>query len=54
MGQTAFYFPINGPENGMRSDVTALQQLDHYLPLKVLGEHNPSITVYVREMNGSK
>lgn len=46
-----FYFPICGPKNGiMRSDVTALQQLDHYLAFKRHWcEHNPSITVYVRE-----
>lgn len=46
-----FYFPIRGPENGiMRSNVTALQQLDHYLSFKKYWcEHNPSITVYVRE-----
>ena len=34
----------------MRKDMSALEQLDHYLEFKKHWcEHNPSITVYVRE-----
>lgn len=46
-----FAFPVAAPEYAVfRNDVTAIQQLEHYLMFKqVWCEHNPSITVYVRE-----
>ena len=46
-----FSFPVRSPENSItRSDRAALDQLDHYLTFKRHWcEHNPSITVYVKE-----
>ena len=46
-----FYFPERSPEGCVtRKDVSALEQLEHYLKFKQHWcEHNPSITVYVRE-----
>lgn len=46
-----FGFPIKSPEGAVfRTDVTAINQLEHYLVFKRYWcEHNPSITVYVRE-----
>src|ERR1700757_416956 len=45
-----FYFPVKGPDQGVfRNDMTAIEQLEHYLMFKKIWcEHNPSITVYVR------
>lgn len=45
-----FSFPVHGPEHAVfRNDMSALQQLEHYLMFKRFWcEHNPSITVYVR------
>lgn len=46
-----FDFPIKSPEGAVtRTEVTAIQQLEHYLKFKQHWcEHNPSITVYVRD-----
>lgn len=46
-----FSFPVRSPDGAvLRNDITALQQLEHYLIYKKHWcEHNPSITVYVRE-----
>lgn len=46
-----FSFPMKAPEVAVfRNDVTALDQLEHYLIWKeAYCEHNPSITVYVKE-----
>jgi ribonucleoside-triphosphate reductase len=46
-----FYFPIKSPEGSVTTkDVSAIQQLEHYLIFRTHWcEHNPSITVYVRE-----
>ena len=46
-----FSFPVKAPDNCItRNDRTALEQLEHYLVFKKNWcEHNPSITVYVRE-----
>ena len=46
-----FSFPVKAPAHAvMRNDMTALQQLEHYLIFKRYWcEHNPSITVYVRD-----
>ena len=46
-----FSFPIKSPNNAVkRNDRSALEQLEHYLVFKKYWcEHNPSITVYVRE-----
>lgn len=46
-----FSFPMKSPENAvLRNDLTAIQQLEHYLIYqRHWCEHNPSITVYVRE-----
>lgn len=46
-----FSFPVKGPKKAVfRDDMTAIQQLDHYLMFKnAWCEHNPSITVYVRD-----
>ena len=46
-----FSFPVRAPDASLcRSDRTALEQLDHYLVFKRFWcEHNPSITVYVKE-----
>lgn len=48
---TVFSFPQKSPKNAtIRTDLTAIEQLDHYLCFaKHWCEHNPSITVYVRE-----
>jgi ribonucleoside-triphosphate reductase len=46
-----FSFPQKSPEGSVkRKDWTAIEQLEHYLAFKKYWcEHNPSITVYVRE-----
>ena len=46
-----FSFPVKGPDSGVfRNDMTALEQLEHYRMFKeVWCEHNPSITVYVKD-----
>lgn len=46
-----FSFPVKAPEGALvRDDLTALQQLEIYRTYhKYWCEHNPSITVYVRE-----
>lgn len=46
-----FSFPVRGPEHAVfRDDMSAIQQLEHYLMFKRFWcEHNPSITVYVRD-----
>lgn len=46
-----FSFPVKGPEDGVfRNDMTAVEQLEHYAMIKEFWcEHNPSITVYVRD-----
>lgn len=46
-----FVFPVRSPEGScVRTEFTAVKQLDHYLIYKrAWCEHNPSITVYVRE-----
>lgn len=46
-----FSFPVKAPDNCVtRNDRSALEQLEHYLVFKKYWcEHNPSITVYVRE-----
>jgi ribonucleoside-triphosphate reductase (thioredoxin) len=46
-----FMFPVSAPKSAvLREDITAVGQLDHYLTFKRFWcEHNPSITVYVRE-----
>lgn len=46
-----FYFPVKAPKNSViRDDMTAVEQLEHYLVFaEHWCEHNPSITVYVRE-----
>lgn len=46
-----FSFPMKSPEScKIASEMTAVDQLDHYLVYnKFWTEHNPSITVYVRE-----
>lgn len=46
-----FSFPVESPDGAvLRNDITALEQLEHYLVYKKHWcEHNPSITVYVRE-----
>lgn len=46
-----FGFPVRSPDGSvLRNDITALEQLEHYLVYKQNWcEHNPSITVYVRE-----
>lgn len=46
-----FSFPVKSPPNSVcRNDMTAIQQLEHYLLFaEHWCEHNPSITVYVRE-----
>lgn len=46
-----FSFPIKSPEQSVfRNNVGALEQLEHYLTFKRYWcEHNPSITVYVKE-----
>lgn len=46
-----FFFPQKAPEGAVTTkDVNAIQQLEHYLVFRTFWcEHNPSITVYVRE-----
>lgn len=46
-----FSFPQKAPDTSVyRNDLTAIQQLEHYLIFaKYWCEHNPSITIYVRE-----
>jgi ribonucleoside-diphosphate reductase alpha chain len=46
-----FSFPIKSPEKAVfRKDIGAVEQLEHYLAFKQNWcEHNPSITVYVKE-----
>ena len=46
-----FSFPVQGPKGAVyRNDMSAIDQLEHYLVFKRYWcEHNPSITVYVRE-----
>ena len=46
-----FSFPMKAPSHSvLASDMTAIDQLEHYLTFsKHWTEHNPSITVYVRE-----
>ena len=46
-----FSFPVEGPSHAVfRNDMSAVEQLEHYLMFAANWcEHNPSITVYVRE-----
>ena len=46
-----FSWPMKSPDNSvLRDDITAIQQLELYLTYrKYWTEHNPSITVYVRD-----
>lgn len=46
-----FSFPVKGPAGGVfRNDMNAIEQLEHYLMFKEIWcEHNPSITVYVKD-----
>lgn len=46
-----FSFPVRSPSRAvLRNDISALEQLEHYLVYKQHWcEHNPSITVYVKE-----
>lgn len=46
-----FSFPVEAPRRAVfRNDMSAIDQLEHYLMFKQAWcEHNPSITVYVRE-----
>jgi ribonucleoside-diphosphate reductase alpha chain len=46
-----FRFPVKSPDHAVfRHDMSAIDQLEHYLVFKNNWcEHNPSITVYVRE-----
>ena len=46
-----FSFPVKAPDHAVfRNDMSAIQQLEHYLMFKRFWcEHNPSITVYVRD-----
>lgn len=46
-----FSFPVKGPSGGVfRNDMNAIEQLEHYLMFKEIWcEHNPSITVYVKD-----
>jgi ribonucleoside-diphosphate reductase alpha chain len=46
-----FYFPQKAPEGAtLRNNISAIEQLEHYLIYKRYWcEHNPSITIYVRE-----
>lgn len=48
---TVFTFPVEAPKDAVyRDSLTAIGQLEHYLYFKKWWcEHNPSITVYVRE-----
>lgn len=46
-----FSFPIKSPENSVTVDeMSAIQQLNHWLKFRTSWcEHNPSVTIYVRE-----
>lgn len=46
-----FYFPAKSPDGALTTkDVSAIDQLSHYLTFRTYWcEHNPSITIYVRE-----
>jgi len=46
-----FSFPVKSPDSAvLRNDIAAVEQLEHYLIFKKNWcEHNPSITVYVKE-----
>ena len=46
-----FSFPMKAPKaSKLASELTALQQLDHWMMYKMnYTEHNPSVTIYVRE-----
>lgn len=46
-----FSFPMKAPDTAVfTSDRTAIQQLEHYLQIRTYWcEHNPSITVYVKQ-----
>lgn len=46
-----FYFPVEAPKHAkFRNDVSPIEQLEHYLMFKRYWcEHNPSITVYVKD-----
>ena len=46
-----FSFPVEAPDNSVfRNDMSALEQLDFWLSYKENWcEHNPSVTIYVRE-----
>jgi ribonucleoside-triphosphate reductase len=46
-----FFFPIKSPDGAVTTkNVTAIAQLEHYLVFRTHWcEHNPSITVYIRE-----
>lgn len=48
---TIFSFPIKSPSHSVfRNDLTAIEQLEHYVVVRdAWCEHNPSITVYVKE-----
>lgn len=48
---TVFAFPMKAPKSAvLRNDLSALDQLNHYQVVNTFwAEHNPSITVYVRE-----
>ena len=47
---TVFYFPEKSPSDSIkRNEIKAIEQLEHYLLFKRYWcEHNPSITVYIR------
>lgn len=46
-----FYFPQRAPKESVTTnDITAIEQLEHYIVYRQFWcEHNPSITVYVRD-----
>ena len=50
-GNWVFSFPMKSPDHArLASEMTAIDQLEHYMVFnKHWTEHNPSITVYVRE-----
>jgi ribonucleotide reductase alpha subunit len=50
IGSMIFQFPIKSPDSIFRDDKTAIEQLETYLCYSEnWTEHNPSITVYVKE-----